>query len=71
MKNILKCPHSGKTSSKRLLSLAFGIVAIILSFLGVWFTVDTSIIITFATLSLGNQALTKDFQARGSGSSVQ
>lgn len=57
MDSIIKCPHSGQYSSKRILSLIFGISAVIGMFIN---CVESSVVITMASLSVGGQALTKN-----------
>lgn len=69
MKTICKAPNSNQTSSKRVLSLAFGASSIILAFLYIFSDniADerrqgvSNIIITFALLSTGTQALTTKY----------
>lgn len=61
MKTICKSPHTGQTSSKRVLALAFGAAAILLAFIMAFFKAVpdgmVTIITTFAVISGGNQAL--------------
>lgn len=57
MKTIIKCPHSGQTSSKRVISLLFALVAAVGTFVPY---VEGSVVITLATLAIGGQALTKN-----------
>lgn len=73
MKNLCKSPHSGQTSSKRVLSLLFGIAAIALAFCYIYsdnIAMErrqgvSNIIITFALLSGVNQGLaTKIFETK-------
>lgn len=63
---MFKCPKSGQTSSKRVLSFLFGIASMLLSFIYIFSDNIaqerrqgvSNIIITFALLSAGSQALT-------------
>lgn len=79
MKTIFK-GKSGRTSSKRILSFAFGCAAIALAF--VYIFSDniaherrqgvSNIIITFALISCGNQALaTSKFESKNDGTDIK
>jgi vacuolar-type H+-ATPase subunit I/STV1 len=66
MKSLFRCSQSGNLSTKRILSFFFGLSAIVLAFLFMYSEniaqerqqYFRQIIITFALLSVGNQALT-------------
>lgn len=57
MKSMIRCPKSGNVSSKRVLSIIFGVAAVVGLFIP---SVDNTSIIALATLSLGQQGLTKN-----------